>query len=183
MKYNNILKAATIALIFVLLFGFTVNAKTTPSSNKTKESEEPKFDLSGMSYEELVELKDQINLAIWESEEWEEVTVPQGTWIVGEDIPVGHWTVKCADVDRKAANLSHCSVSWGYLDDNGEMEKGSGSYHGYALINNPNSEKYKSGANTEETIELKEGMAVVIDSYFAPAVFSPYSGKQSLGFK
>ena len=44
------------------------------------------IDLSGMSIDELVELKDRINLAIWNSQEWEEVTVPQGEWIVGEDI-------------------------------------------------------------------------------------------------
>ena len=31
------------------------------------------IDLSGMSYEELVALKDRINLAMWESDEWEEV--------------------------------------------------------------------------------------------------------------
>ena len=35
-------------------------------------------DLSGLSYDELVQLRDQINLAIWNSEEWEEVSVPSG---------------------------------------------------------------------------------------------------------
>lgn len=40
-------------------------------------------DLTGMTYAELVALKDQINLAIWNSSEWQEVTVPQGVWKVG----------------------------------------------------------------------------------------------------
>ena len=33
-------------------------------------------DLSGMSFDELVALRDQLNLAIWNSQEWQEVTVP-----------------------------------------------------------------------------------------------------------
>ena len=53
-------------------------------------------DLSGMSYDELVALRDQINLAIWNSQEWQEVTVPEGIWIVGEDIPAGHWSIRVA---------------------------------------------------------------------------------------
>ena len=51
------------------------------------------IDLSGLSYAELVALKDRINLAMWESEEWQEVTVPDGIWEVGKDIPAGTWTV------------------------------------------------------------------------------------------
>ena len=50
-------------------------------------------DISSLSYDELVELKDSINLAIWNSQEWQEVTVPMGVWTVGEDIPVGHWSI------------------------------------------------------------------------------------------
>ena len=46
-------------------------------------------DLSGMSFDELVALKDQINLALWNSADWQEVTVPQGVWQVGADIPAG----------------------------------------------------------------------------------------------
>ena len=57
-------------------------------------AEEKKIDLSGLTYNELVELKDQINLAIWECDEWQEVEVPQGIWKVGEDIPAGHWTIR-----------------------------------------------------------------------------------------
>ena len=51
-------------------------------------------DLSEMSYDELVNLRERINPAIWNSEDWQEVTVPQGTWIVGEDIPAGHWAIE-----------------------------------------------------------------------------------------
>ena len=67
------------------------------------------IDLSGMSYDELVALKDRINLAMWQSDEWQEVTVPQGVWKVGEDIPAGHWTVKCITGN----NCRSTQISWG----------------------------------------------------------------------
>ena len=50
-------------------------------------------DISNLTYDELVQLKDQINLAMWNCEEWQEVTVPAGVWVVGEDIPVAHWSI------------------------------------------------------------------------------------------
>ena len=52
------------------------------------------IDLSGLSYDELVALKDRIDLAIWNSQEWQEVEVPQGLYVVGKDIPSGTWTKK-----------------------------------------------------------------------------------------
>ena len=66
------------------------------------------IDLSSMSYDELVALKDQINLALWESEKWEEVTVPQGVYQVGADIPAGHWTIKASETDSYASAYVKC---------------------------------------------------------------------------
>ena len=54
-------------------------------------------DLSGMSYDELVILKDRIDKTIWDSQEWQEVTVPQGLYKIGEDIPAGKWTILASD--------------------------------------------------------------------------------------
>ena len=59
-------------------------------------SEEAYDSLSDLSYEELIDLKNRINLALWESDEWEEITVPQGLWEVGKDIPAGTWDIACA---------------------------------------------------------------------------------------
>lgn len=50
-------------------------------------------DISGLTYDELVELKTQINLAMWSSQEWQEVEVPAGVWEIGKDIPEGYWTI------------------------------------------------------------------------------------------
>lgn len=50
-------------------------------------------DLSDMSFDDLVSLREQINLAIWSSSEWQQVDVPAGTYQIGVDIPAGHWTI------------------------------------------------------------------------------------------
>ena len=67
-------KVITILITLALILSLSVSALAD-------------FDLSGLSFEELVALKDQINLAIWNSEKWQEVEVPHGVWLVGEDIP------------------------------------------------------------------------------------------------
>lgn len=48
-------------------------------------------DLSNMSFEELLELQQQVNLTIFNSDEWVEVEVPMGVWDIGKDIPAGRW--------------------------------------------------------------------------------------------
>ena len=134
-------------------------------------------DLSGMTYDELVALKDQINLAIWNSQEWQEVTVPQGEWVVGQDIPVGKWTIECADVSRDSISLKSCSVKTEYTDNRGWK---TGDY--YSLYN-PNNEYYEDGKATEAVLETIEGMIIEVDITYAPVVFTPYTGKPDLGFK
>lgn len=54
-------------------------------------------DLSGMTYEELVELRDQLDKSIWAMDEWEYVQVPGGDYDVGVDIPAGRWTLVGVD--------------------------------------------------------------------------------------
>ena len=51
-------------------------------------------DISGLSYEELVALRQSLDSAIWNSAEWKSVEVPPGTYVIGVDIPAGHWTLK-----------------------------------------------------------------------------------------
>lgn len=142
-------------------------------------------DLSGMSYDELVALKDQINKAIWESQEWQEVTVPQGVWRVGEDIPAGKWVIKCADVDRKDYLLSKCSFEWGNVlnDSKVRISWASSRWDSTTEVYNPNSTEYEEGQATEYEWDAQDGDYIVINTQYAPAVFTPYSGKPSLGFK
>ena len=48
-------------------------------------------DLSNMSFDELLELQAQVNLAIFNSDKWKEVEVPMGVWDIGKDIPAGRY--------------------------------------------------------------------------------------------
>ena len=133
-------------------------------------------DLSSMTFDELVALSDQINLAIWNSQEWQEVTVPQGLWKVGEDIPEGHWTIKAADG-------VYAYVSYGNTleDNNKEVSYMSKDYYSERVT----SESYRSFEKGEDIIQIdidvKAGSYVEIES--GDVVFSPYTGKPKLGFK
>lgn len=131
--------------------------------------------LSGMSYEELVALKEQINLAIWNSQEWQEVEVPQGVWVVGQDIPAGKWTIKAAD--GITAN-----VYWGdELDESGMELSYSSKIFEIELLYSVNYRHYEKGKRTEVTWDMKDGDYFIVDDGIA--LFAPYSGKPSLGFK
>lgn len=134
------------------------------------------FDLSGMSYEELVALKDEINLAIWESDKWQEVEVPQGIWIVGEDIPAGKWTIKHTD------GIRYTYLTWSdTLDESGASLSYYGDLYESERIYDPDDKYYEKGEKTEITWELKEGQFVHVEDGIA--TFTPYAGKPSLGFK
>lgn len=55
------------------------------------------FDLSGMSLDELIALQQQVQMAMWETDDWQEVEVPQGIYKIGVDIPAGMWTITTFD--------------------------------------------------------------------------------------
>lgn len=140
------------------------------------------IDLPGMTYDELVALKDQINLAIWNSQEWQEVTVPQGLWKVGEDIPAGHWTVRCADEGIDGFMKDMVQIEWGdKLTESGGISIG-GRY-GAKNIYHPKGSGYTEAKISEWDFEWQEGDYVYIATSYNRAIFTPYAGKPSLGFK
>jgi hypothetical protein len=73
-------------------------------------------DLSGMSFDELVALREQLNLAIWNSQEWQEVEIPAGVWTIGKDIPAGHWKVSVPE--KEYTQVYYCKK----LDETGMRE-------------------------------------------------------------
>lgn len=130
------------------------------------------IDLSGMSFDELVALRDQLNLAIWNSQEWQEVTVPAGVWTIGEDIPAGHWTIKAAP--ETYTTIVYCDR----LNASGtNYEPG---YHGWAGTLTAKTKGLSVDEPREVDIIMAEGM------YFinrGTVIFYPYSGKPDLGFR
>ena len=130
------------------------------------------IDLSGMSFDELVALKDKINLAIWNCQEWQEVDVPQGVWKVGEDIPAGKWTIT-------AKPKSSVMVSIG---DNTVYDGTTVAAFVFEAIYAPDHDSFDENKNmTSWTVELEDGQYVGIENGIS--VFAPFSGKPSLGFK
>ena len=133
-------------------------------------------DLSGLTFEELVQLRDQINLAMWNSQEWQEVTVPQGVWVVGEDIPIAHWTISLSpSASAKWASIKYCDR----LNEAG-TDAGNQFYcniYDYLDVGSADNDKYPQSIH----IDLKPGTYIIIGH--APVVFTPYTGKPDLGFK
>jgi hypothetical protein len=133
-------------------------------------------DISGLSYDELVQLKDKINLAMWNSEKWQEVTVPAGVWTVGEDIPVGHWSISLSpDVSSSWASITYCDL----LDASG-TDAGNRfdcDIYAYLDVAGPTNDNYPKVID----LDLKPGTYIIIGH--GSVVFTPYQGKPSLGFK
>ena len=126
-------------------------------------------DISGLSFDELVQLKDQINLAIWNSQEWQEVRVPAGVWIVGEDIPAGHWSI--TPTDGSIVFVSYSS------DVNAKKNPSGKVYFNHALISITHPQHDE--AHNSIDFDMEESWYFICDG---TVIFSPYSGKPDLGF-
>lgn len=136
--------------------------------------------LAELPFEELVKARNcaikQLDDLIMAHEDWQSVEVPQGVWVVGEDIPAGHWTIKCAD--------SWARVRIGdALAKNGKQVSSSNSDFYYSeQLHHP--EKYGFNEKVDMIqmdVILLDGMYV--DVSYANVIFTPYIGKPSLGFK
>lgn len=132
------------------------------------------IDLSGMSFDELVALKEQINLAIWNSEDWQEVEVPQGVYVIGEDIPAGKWTIK-------AVEGITARIYWGDTLNESGVELAYGDIYVFESVLSKEYPYYEVGDPTEVTWEMKEGQYFIVEEGIA--LFMPYAGKPDLGFK
>lgn len=131
------------------------------------------IDLSGLTFEELIELRAQCQMEMMKRDEWKEVQVPQGVWLVGKDIPAGDWIIKCADVGRTNVSMRICVFKWGEgypKDESFEYKK----TFGKITVANPENkyyEEYENGTPTEAKVHLEDGQYVVIENHFNAAVF------------
>ena len=114
------------------------------------------FDLSGLSWQELIDLKNQITLEQFNRDDWQEVEVPAGVWKVGEDIPAEKWVISCKSAsyimvviceDLDATGMSHGKGNWEYF-----------------FIYNPDHRNYSEGDMTSYTITLTAGTYVIVDN-------------------
>ena len=130
-------------------------------------------DLSGMSFDELLALKEQVNAALWASDELQEVTVPAGMYQIGKGIPAGHWTIRPVDGDT-------ARIYWGSALDESKTEIASGKKYNSEQITSP-SDSYSKYNNVESVSwDLTNGSYIIIKD--SAVVFSPFAGLD-LGFK
>lgn len=127
-------------------------------------------DISSLTFNELVQLREQINLAIWNSQEWQEVTVPIGVWKIGEDIPIGKWTIAISPDAEDWCELFYCSK----LDNTGLRADWGSNVFFYCQLES-------DGDTRSVDIDCKDGTYIIVER--VPVIFRPYSGKPDLGFK
>lgn len=125
------------------------------------------IDLSGMTFAELVKLQERVTMAMWKSDDWQEVTVPAGLYTVGVEIPAGKWTVTATP------NAYSADVTIGTeLNETKSAISFMGERKNYSLYGVDNWAYNESRANSC-TVTLKEGMYISIG---ATVVFTPYAG-------
>ena len=129
------------------------------------------IDLSGMTFDELVALKGEIDLALWASEEWQEVTVPTGVYHIGEDIPAGKWTIRPSD-----GHTAEVFYGVGLKNGGTRTEK----TYAYEQITSPNDSYAKYNSTESVTWTLEDGAYFVVETN--SVVFTPFAGN-SFSFK
>jgi len=133
------------------------------------------IDFTELSFSELVELKDRLNLEIWSREEWQEVEVPPGTWEIGKDIPAGHWTISVS-----LNNMSYF-VYCDSVDFDGHSPAPGWKGWDCALTGYKNKDgSWSNNWPNSIDIDMLDGMYFINDR---SVIFTPYSGKPSLTFK
>lgn len=133
-------------------------------------------DISGLSFDELVQLREQLNLAIWNSAEWQEVRVPAGVYEIGVDIPEGYWTL------TPNAGDSVWFVYFDQLDETKTTFSSDCDLWETYMVNSArslNKEWKDKSALHELSIEMKAGRFITIP---CETVFTPFTGKPDLGF-
>lgn len=91
--HNEAVYAADVCFERVATQTSTPTPTTKPTPTPTATSVFFSGDFSQYSFQELKDLQSAMNKALWASNGWQKVTVPAGVYIVGEDIPAGHWTI------------------------------------------------------------------------------------------
>ena len=133
------------------------------------------IDLSGMTYDELVELVNEAQRMIMFSDFWQEVEVPQGEYIVGKDIPEGKWLITASPT--KVSSISQRRLTK-YRNGFELEEEGFYDYITNAQLTGVETPHYKSYQMDSVTIELVDGDLFCVET--GAVIFTPSKG---LGFK
>ena len=127
--------------------------------------------LSQMSLDELYALRQKISSEILSRSKWESVTVPPGFYVVGEDIPAGHWTIKYTP------NSYSVVLYFSKTDETGKNPNYFDGSVYQANIGSPGNDLETLYNLTEIDLDLQEGFYLSID--LGSVVFEPFTGRPS----
>ena len=120
------------------------------------------IDLTGMSFNELRILYEQVQQALIDTKQGGTVKVGIGVYEVGKDIPAGKWTVtvpgnNCAFVYIFPSYEAYLDSEYNFLD--------------FQLIYSTEYSKLREGSNTEMNMTIREGQCIRVEDatvYFTP---------------
>ena len=133
-------------------------------------------DLSGMTFNQLLMLRIEIQLALLTNEELEMAIIPQGVWEVGKDIPAGHWSI---EADAPVVMVEVCTA----LDAIGKSVDvyNTDFYYG-EILKDKDSEQFNKKTDVSIIdLELKDGFYVIIKG--GRVIFKSYMGEPLIEFK
>ena len=136
-----------------------------------------KIDVNDLSLAQMAALRDQIQLAMMYTDEWQEVQVPIGAYEIGVDIPAGHWNIASTATGYSVIKYAD------QLDESGKDADYSSILYseGVAGTDSVLIKDDPGGFATLIDIELKEGKYLVVEH--GMVIFTPYTGKPDLGFR
>lgn len=161
---------------------------SSPAAAELSQFSISETDFSGMSLKDLLDLQQRIILAMWESDEWQEVEVPTGLYRIGKDIPAGHWTIKPNGgyatvtygdkVDKSLIGISYDSDTYEYKSLRAPEASLNSVYSAY--LGDEYAALFDSAYDSNWSVNLVEGYFIHIED--GPVLFTPYAGVE-LGFR
>lgn len=106
--------------------------------------------------------------------EYQEVTVPIGHYIVGEDIPAGHWTVRYVPGEVSLVEM------FLKADPTGRSPADMVNDYVYFGVGDPTHELASLYVPETDAI-FPDGYHVVVN--YGPVIFATFTGRPDLGFK
>lgn len=131
-------------------------------------SEPESVDLAAMSLEDLQALQLRVLTAMWETDAWQSVEVPEGAYEIGVEIPAGKWTISAREDEYVTIHV----VS--RLNATRTREANNAQTYAYQVIASTTSHMHDDYPSTSFTLTLEAGMFIIIED--APAVFTPPTG-------
>ena len=128
------------------------------------------IDLTGMSFNELRILYEQVQQALIDTKQGGTVKVGSGLFIVGKDIPSGKWSITAEEGGHVFLTV--------YKSFDETRNEGKGIFT-YDWIYSPSHRSYDEGDTTEMTVYLQDGYCVEITS--GSVLFTP-ANSLSAGF-